>query len=151
MPDIMVALEYGQRPQFDDMTSIMVGARLPIFAASKQRPKQREMAALAAREEAQALSLLNETWAQLAEARAEAERARSLAELIESELLPLAAATTESARQAYQNGQADVMTWLQSQLAVNRLRIELLRLTTLFHTAHARIQSLLGETRGGSL
>ncbi len=74
-PDVMVGLAYGNRPQFDDMGTLMLGFSLPIWAGKRQIPMRREMAAMQASEEAMAGDLRNETFAQLTELRAEADRA----------------------------------------------------------------------------
>ena len=40
-PDITVTLGYGQRPQFEDLTTLMVGISIPLRAASRQLPLRR--------------------------------------------------------------------------------------------------------------
>lgn len=144
-PDIMVTLGYGQRPAFDDMTTLMVGFSLPLWAGSRQLPLRREMQAVQAMERARALELHNETFARLAELRAEAERARALTRLYESSILPQARAAVESALSAYRVGRVDYMTLVENEMTVNRYEIEVVRLTAEYHRAVAQIDALLGN------
>ncbi len=148
-PDFMISLGYGQRPQFDDMATLMVGISIPLFAGSRQLPMRREMLAMQAAEEAMEQDLYNETFARIAELRAEAERARRLIGLYATAVLPQAHASVESAMSAYRVGQVDYMTLVQSQMTVNRYAIEVVRLTADFHGAVAAIEALVGGRIGG--
>ncbi len=145
-PDLMFGVAYGQRPQFDDMASVMIGLNLPLRSGSRQGPLRREMEALEARSAALVDDLANETYAQLVEARAEAERARELGTLYATAIIPQAGAAVESALSAYRVGQVDYMTLVENQMTVNRYQIELVRITARFHQAVARIDALLGNT-----
>lgn len=147
-PDIMLSVAYGQRPQFDDMATVMIGVSLPLWAGGRQLPMRREMAAMQASEEGMARDLYNETFAELTELRAEAERARELARLYATAVLPQARAAVESALSAYRVGRVDYMTLVENEMTVNRYEIESVRLTARFHQAVARIDALLGEDGG---
>lgn len=147
-PDLMLAVEYGQRPRYNDMVSLMVGFSVPVFAGSRQLPMRREFEAMRAMEEAEAVQLRNETWARLAELRAMAGRARALAELYRTRVLPQAQAAVDAALSAYRVGRADYMTLVESQMTVNRYAIEQLRLAAEYHSAMAEIQALLGGAEG---
>ena len=149
-PDLMVSLSYGQRPQFDDMATLMIGFRLPIWAASRQLAMRREMQAMAAMEEAEALNLENETYAMLTELAADAERARSLAVLYRSSIVPQARAAVESALSAYRVGRVDYMTLIDNEMTVNRYEIESLRLAAEYHRAVAELEALMGTELGGT-
>ena len=144
-PDFMVTVGYGQRPQFDDMVSVMVGISVPLWAGSRQLPLRREMAAMQEGEEAMARNLHNETFAQLTEARAEAERARTLHALYETAIIPQARAAVESALSAYRVGQVDFMTLIENEMTVNRYETESVRLAASWQQATARIRALLGR------
>jgi outer membrane protein TolC len=148
-PDITVSLSYGGRPQFDDFVSLMFGIRLPVFAGSRQLPLRRELQAMQRMEEARELDLYNETFARLAELRAEAERARSLSRLYETSVLPQAQAAVESALSAYRVGRIDYTTLVVNEMTVNRYRIESVRLTAEYHRAVAQVEALVGTTLGG--
>jgi len=145
-PDVMVGVAYGQRPQFDDMASVMVGITLPLWAGSRQLPMRREMAAMRAAEEAMARDLYNETFADLTEQRAEAERARELSNLYATSILPQARVAVDAALSAYRVGRANYMTLVESEMTVNQYEIEQVRLAARYQQAVARIESLLGGT-----
>jgi outer membrane protein TolC len=49
-PDFAVTLGYGQRPQYDDLATIMVGISIPLWAGSRHMPLRREMEAVQAME-----------------------------------------------------------------------------------------------------
>ncbi|HLB38395.1 MAG TPA: TolC family protein, partial [Gemmatimonadales bacterium] len=66
-PDFTLGVAYGQRPQFDNMASLMLGIRVPLWARSRQLPMRREMQAMQAMADAEALDVYNETLAQLLE------------------------------------------------------------------------------------
>ncbi len=147
-PDLMLSVEYGQRPQYDDMLSLMVGVSLPIWAGSRQLPMRREADAMRAGEAAMARDLANETYAMLTELRAGAERARRLTALYQREILPQARAGVEAALSAYRVGAADYMTLVESEMTVNRYETELVRLAADWQRATAAIEALAGSAGG---
>ena len=148
-PDFMVGLGFGQRPQFDDMVSLMVGVSIPVWAGSSQLPMRREMQAMQLMEQAMERDLYNETYANLAEFRAAAERARKLSNLYDTSVLPQARAAVESALSAYRVGRIDYTTLVMNEMTVNRYQIENVRLTAEYHRAVAQVEALIGGTLGG--
>jgi len=148
-PDVMVTVGYGQRPQFDDMMTVMVGVSIPLWAGSRQLPMRREMQAMRFMKEAEAGDLYNETVARLTELRAEAERARALAQLYATAVVPQARASVEAALSAYRVGRVDYMTLVDNEMTVNRYEIESVRLTAQYHQAAAEVEALVGGTAGG--
>ncbi len=149
-PDFMVGLSYGQRPQFDDMATVMVGVSIPLFAGARQLPMRREMQAMQASEEAMELDLYNETFARLAELRADAERARNLSHLYATAVLPQARAAVDAALSAYRVGSVDYMTLVESEMTVNRYEVESVRLAAQFRQAIAEIEALVSTDLGGT-
>lgn len=149
-PDFTVSLGYGQRPQYTDMATIMVGISVPIFAGSSQLPLRREMAAEQAAREAEEQNLYNETFARLTELRADAERAARLAMLYRDAILPQARAAVESAFSAYRVGKVDYMTLVDNELTVNRYEIESLRLSADYQRNLAELEALVGDAIGGT-
>jgi outer membrane protein TolC len=101
-------------------------------------------------EQARATDLYNETFARLAELRAEAERARSLSELYATSVLPQAQAAVESALSAYRVGGVDYMTLVANQMTVNRYEIQTVLLIADYHRAVAGIEALVGGVSGGT-
>jgi len=147
-PDLMLSVEYGQRPQYDDMLSVMVGVSVPLWAGGRQLPMRQEMEAMRASEDAMARDLANETYAMLTELRAEAERARRLTTLYERDILPQARAAVEAALSAYRVGTADYMTLVDSEMTVNRYETELVRLAAAWQRATAAIEALTSPAGG---
>ncbi len=143
-PDLMIGVSYGQRPRFDDMVSVMIGFSIPVWASSRQLPLRREMQAMQAVEEARARDLYNETYARLAELRAQAVRARNLSQLYATAILPQARASVDAALASYRVGQVNFMSLVENQMTVNRYAIEGVRLLAEHHTAMAEIGALLG-------
>lgn len=149
-PDLMIGVSYGQRPRFDDMVSLMIGFSIPVWARSRQLPLRHEMQAMQAAQEAQARDLYNETYARLAELRAEAVRARNLSQLYATAILPQARASVDAALASYRVGQVNFMSLVENQMTVNRYAIEGVRLLAEHHTAVAEIGALLGAGLEGS-
>jgi outer membrane protein TolC len=106
------------------------------------------MAAMQAGDEAMARDLANETFAELTEMRAEAERARGLVLLYETSILPQARAAVEAALSGYRVGRVNYMTLVESEMTVNRYEIELVRLAAAYHRAVAGIEALVGGAGG---
>jgi outer membrane protein TolC len=144
-PDFVLQLAYGQRPEFVDLASLMVGVSLPIFSGSKQSREKEERRVLMSVEDARELDLHNETFARLAELRAQAQRARTLNQLYTTSLLPQARASVEAALIAYQVGNVDYMTLLTNQMTVNQFEVEQVRLAAEYQEAVAGIASLTGS------
>ncbi len=145
-PDLTLMVQYGQRPNFPDLATFMVGVSIPLWAGTSPRD---EAQALHVMEQSKELDLYNETFARIAEVRAEAERARSLAELYQTSILPQARAAVESAMSAYRVGRVDYMTLLANEMTVNRYRIESVRLTAEYHRAVAQAAAIVGTELEG--
>ena len=143
-PDLVVGADYAQRPRFADMLSLSVGVSIPLWAGARQLPMRDEALARRAAEEAAEIDVRNETFARIAEARAESDRALRLHDLYATSILPQARAAVESSLSAYRVGEVDFMTLVQSELTVHRYEIERVRLTAAYHTAAAEIEALLG-------
>lgn len=146
LPDFQIGLAYQARPAFPTMVSFMVGVSLPVFAASRQLPARREMAALQAMSDAELLGLRNETTAQVIEARARAERDRSLTRLYQEDILPQARAAVQSALASYRVGRINFMTLVDDQMTVNRYDIETWRLKADELQAMGDLAALTGGT-----
>ncbi len=144
LPDLMLGVQYGQRPRYDNMVSLMVGISIPVWAGARQLPLRREMQAMQAAREADQRDLGNETYARLAELRAEAERARTLSRLYATSILPQARASVEAALASYRVGQVNFMSLVDNQLTVNRYAIEGVRLLAEYQGAKAEIGALVG-------
>jgi len=147
-PDLMLGVSYGQRPRFDNMVSLMVGISIPVWAGARQLPMRREMLAMQSAQEADERDLYNETYARLAELRAEADRARNLSQLYATSILPQARASVEAALASYRVGQVNFMSLVDNQMTVNRYAIESLRLQAEYQSARAEVAALTGTSPG---
>lgn len=145
LPDLSVGVAYQQRPAFPDMVSVMVGVDLPLFAAAKQLPQQRDAAASRDVNRAELTDLRNETVAQVIEARARGARARDLAALYTRDVLPQARAAVQAALASYRVGQVNFMTLVDDELTVNRYETETFRLFADYQQAVADLEALAGR------
>jgi outer membrane protein TolC len=119
-----------------------------VWARARQLPLRREMLAMQSAQEADERDLYNETYAQLAELRAEADRARNLSQLYATSILPQARASVEAALASYRVGQVNFMSLVDNQMTVNRYAIESLRLQAEYQSARAEIGALTGADAG---
>lgn len=156
-PDLMIGISYGQRPAFEDMGSLMLGLKLPLWAGSRQLPMRRESEAMRAMAEAEAQDLYNRTYAELVELRAEAERSRRLSRLYATSIVPQARASVAAALSAYRVGKVDYMNVVENQMIANRYEAESVRLLADYWQAVAEIEVRIGgvlevslENEGGA-
>jgi len=139
LPDLQVGLQYGQRSgsmsdattgepmgrTTDRMGSLMIGATVPIFARSRQLRMREEAGAMSRMARADLLAMRAETRGRVGEAYASLGRARRLATLYRTTILPQAEATVASALAAYRVGSVDFMTLLDSRMTASRYREQL--------------------------
>jgi outer membrane protein TolC len=148
-PDLMLGVQYGQRPAADGterMASLMLGFTVPVFAHARQRAMTREAEAMQRMADAALAEAQVEVTAAIAEQLAELDRARELVTLYRREILPQAEATIESANTAYRSGTVDFMTLVDATLAANRYSLELARLLADYGTAFAALEATVGRT-----
>jgi cobalt-zinc-cadmium efflux system outer membrane protein len=91
------------------------------------------------------MAMRAETQAAVAEAYSNLTRARNLATLYRTTLLPQAEAAITSAFAAYRTGAVDFMTLLDSRMSLNRYRKELVELEADEGKAWADLEMLLGR------
>jgi cobalt-zinc-cadmium efflux system outer membrane protein len=147
-PDLTIGLQYGQRSGMDGterMGSLMIGGTLPVFARSRQLRMREEAAAMQQMSLADLMAMRAETQAAVAEAYSNLTRARNLATLYRTTLLPQAEAAITSAFAAYRVGSVDFMTLLDSRMSLNRYRKELVELEADEGKAWADLEMLLGR------
>ncbi len=155
IPDLQVGVQYGtQRGASIDgmgggrehMASLMVGASIPVFARSRQLQMRTEAAAMRQMAAAELASMRAETRGRIGEVYAELQRARRLAALYRTEILPQAEATVASAMSAYRVGSVDFMTLLDNRMSVNRYRQELATLDAEQGKAWSELEMLTGRS-----
>lgn len=153
LPDLQVGVQLGRTRMPADaagmsepqtMGSIMLGASLPIYPASRQRPMQAEARAMTRMAEAELEAMRADTRARLGEVHAMLDRAQRLAALYRTSVLPQADAAAASALAAYRSGVAEFMTTLESRLAATRYRQELVALDAEQGIAWAELEMLTG-------
>ena len=147
-PDLTVGLQYGQRRGemgLERMGSLMVGASIPVFARSRQLRMREEAAAMREMAAADLTAMRADTRARVTEAYANLVRARNLAALYRTTILPQAEATVSSALAAYRAGSVDFMTLLDSRMTVNAYLQELLALDAEQGKVWAELEMLTGR------
>ena len=147
-PDLQVGLQYAQRGGamgIERMGSLMVGATIPVFARDRQLRMRDEAAAMTHMAEADLAAMRAETRGKIGEAYANLTRARTLAQLYRTTVLPQAEATVASALAAYRVGTVDFMTLLDDQMTVNRYQQELYAIDADQGKAWADLEMLTGR------
>ena len=147
-PDLQLGVQYGQQrglmgPQ--RMGSLMIGAALPIFAKSRQLQMRDEANAMRAMAAADLASMRTETRGAVAESYANVLRARRLADLYRTSVLPQAEASVTSSRAAYRVSAVPFMTLIDAQMTLNRYRQELFTLESDEGKAWAELEMLTGR------
>ena len=147
-PDVQVGVQYAQRAGEmgkERMGSLMLGATLPVFARDRQLRMREEAAAMTRMAQADLAVMRADTRGRLGEAYASLERARRLATLYRTSVLPQAEAAAASAAAAYRVGAAEFMTLLDGRMTVNRYRQELHSLVADEGKAWAELEMLTGR------
>jgi cobalt-zinc-cadmium efflux system outer membrane protein len=147
-PDLTVGIQYGQRGSTmgtERMGSLMLGASLPVFANQRQLRMRQEAAAMRRMADAELAAMRAATRGSVAEAYAGLVRARNLAALYRTTVIPQAEATVASALAAYRVGSVDFMTLLDDRMTVNKYRQELYALESEQGKAWAELEMLLGR------
>ncbi len=144
-PDFTLGVQYQQRPQFPTMVSLMVGINVPIFAAARQLPMRREMAAMRDMASAELANLQNETVARIIETRARAVQDQNLIRLYRGSIVPQARAAVQASLSSYRVGRVTFMTLVDNQMTVNRYETETLRLLADYHQAVGELEALVGR------
>jgi outer membrane protein TolC len=147
-PDLQVGVQYAQRGGemgTERMGSLMLGASIPVFARDRQLRMREEAAAMTRMAQADLAAMRAETRGKIGEAYASLMRARSLARLYHSTVLPQADATVTSAMSAYRVGGVDFMTLLDDRMTVNRYKQELYALDADQGKAWAELEMLVGR------
>lgn len=147
-PDLTVGMQYGQRGSAmgtERMGSVMLGASVPVFASRRQLRMREETAAMRRMVESDLLAMRATTRGDVTEAYANLVRARNLAALYHTTIIPQAEATVASALAAYRVGAVDFMTLLDDRMTVNEYRQQLFVLEAEQGKAWAELEMLLGR------
>ena len=157
IPDLQVGVQYGQRTgtmtdaagmpeqRTERMGSLMIGATIPIWARDRQLRMRAEADAMRAMALADVAAMRADTRGRIGEAYAALVRARNLARLYRTTVLPQAEAAVASALASYRVGQVDFMTLLDDHMTVNQYREELATLEADEGKAWAELEMLTGR------
>lgn len=148
-PDLQVGVQYaqqgGEMGGTEHMGSLMLAASVPVFARDRQLRMREEAAAMKQMAQADVAGMRAETRGKIGEAYADLSRARNLARLYRTTVLPQAEAAVASAFAAYRVGGVDFMTLLDGQMMVNKYRQELFTLDADQGKAWAELEMLTGH------
>ena len=147
-PDLTIGVQYGQQGGAmgtERMGSAMVGASVPIYARSRQLRMREEANAMRQMAAADLTAMRADTRGRATESYANLMRARTLAALYRTTVIPQAQATVTSALASYRVGAVDFMTLLDDQMSVNRYRQELFTLEAEQGKAWADLEMLMGR------
>ena len=149
-PDLQVGVQYAQRGAdmgggTERMGSLMLGASIPVFARDRQLRMREEAGAMKQMAEADLASMRADTRGRIGEAYANLLRARNLARLYRTTVLPQAEATAASALSGYRVGGVDFMTMLGDRMTVNTFKQELFALNADEGKAWAELEMLTGH------
>jgi cobalt-zinc-cadmium efflux system outer membrane protein len=147
-PDLQLGVQYAQRGGemgAERMASLMIGASIPIFARARQLRMREEATAMTQMAEADLAAMRAETRGRIGEVYAMLVRARRLAQLYRTTVLPQAEAAAASALAAYRVGGVDFMTVLDDRMTVNEYRQELSGLEADEGKAWAELEMLTGR------
>ncbi len=148
-PDLQIGAQYAQRGGdmggTERMGSLMLGASIPIFYKDRQLRTRDEAGAMKLMAEADVAAMRADTRGKIGEAYASLVRARDLAQLYRSTVLPQAEATAASALAAYRVGSVDFMTLLDDRMNVNKYQQELFALDADQGKAWAELEMLTGR------
>ncbi len=147
-PDLSIGFQYGQNEMAgmgtERMGSLMLGVNVPIFARQRQLKMREEAAAMERMAEAERGDALAQVRARIGELLAEMGRARTLAELYRTEVLPQAEAAVQSAFSSYRVGAVDFMTLVDARMTVNEYEQELFALQAEYGRLVAELEMTIG-------
>ncbi|HEX6575764.1 MAG TPA: TolC family protein [Gemmatimonadaceae bacterium] len=147
-PDLQIGLQYGWRSGemgTEKMGSLMLGARVPIYARSRQLRMREEASAMRAMADADLKAMRADTRGRMTELYADYTRAKNLRALYTTTVLPQADATVTASFTAYRVGDVNLMTLLDNRTTVNRYHRELIALDAERGKAIAEMEMLLGR------
>ena len=150
-PDFTPRLMYGQRESRQDgigradEVSFTVTINLPVWRKNKLEPRVAEALSLRNQAINQHQVQRNEITANLRQQAATTEQSLMSARLYQTNILPQARLTVESAMAAYQVNRVDFLTLLDSQMTVFNYEINLVTALANYNKALAEIDFLVGK------
>ena len=149
VPDLTVGVQYGQQAGAtggtEHMGSLMFGVSVPVFARSRQLRMRDEAGAMREMAQSELAAMRAETRGRIGEVYVALVRARRLAQLYVTTVIPQAEAASASALAAYRVGSVDLMTVLDDRMTVNQYRQQLHVLDAEQGKAWAELEMLVGR------
>ena len=151
-PDFDVRLSYGQRDNAldgmkrSDMVSLTVAINLPVWRDGKLAPRVAEAQAMRERALNMYQAQRNEVAMKLRQQVAAAEQSLRSARIYQTDILPQARLTVESALAAYRVNRVDFLMLLDSQMNVFNYEISLVAAVSSHNKALAEIELLTGRS-----
>ena len=145
LPDVDVALSYGQRDGRTDMLSLSVSMPLPVNRGSRQDPGIEEAAAELAALEATHRGHVNDLKARVSDVYADLERDRTGLALLTTAMLPRGTAALQAATAGFQVARTDFLTVLANQTTLFQYETSYHRTLSDFAQNLAELQRLVGE------
>lgn len=145
LPDLGVALSYGQRDDRTDMLSLSVSMPLPVNRGSRQDPRVDEAEAELAALEAVHRGQVNELQARVSEVYADVERDRTGLALLTTAMLPRGTAALQAATAGFQVARTDFLTVLANQTTLFQYETSYHRTLADFAQNLAKLERLVGE------
>lgn len=147
-PDLTLGVQYALGRMDGDPRSMggaSIGFSLPIYAGKRQKKLREEAAALEGMVRAQLDDAIASVSSGVSQFLAELDRARTLLQLYQEDILPQAGAAVESSLSSYRVGAVDFMALIDSQMAVNRFEGEYFELLASYGAALARLEMTIGR------
>ena len=145
LPDLDIALSYGQRDGRSDMLSLSVALPLPFNRGARQNAWSTEAAAELAALEAEHRSHVNTLRAKVSELHADLERDRSRLALLTAGMLPQGNAALQAATAGFQVAGTDFLTVLTSQATLFQYETSFYRTLADFAKNLAELERVVGS------
>lgn len=144
LPDVDIAVQYGQRNGMRDMVTAMIAVPLPVQRGRKQDALAAEAAAELRALHAEHEAEVHRLRAEVARLVSEAERARAQLALYARSIIPQARAALTSATAQYEAGRGDFAALLESQTTLYGYDTQYDRLLTDFAKSVAELEQVVG-------
>ena len=145
LPDLDIALRYGQRDARTDMVSLSIALPLPLNRGARQGAWTAEAEAELAALQAELRNRVNTLRSSVAETHADLERDRSRLALLTTGMLPQGSAALKAATAGFQVARTDFLTVLANQATLFQYETSFHRTLTDFAQTLAKLERLVGE------
>jgi len=145
LPDVSVALSYGQRDGRTDMLTLNLAVPLPLNRGARQDAWSSAAAAELAGIEADHRDHMNHLHALIATLHADLERDRTTLALLTGSILPQADAALQAATSGFRVGNTDFLTVLAAQTTLFQYEINFHRTLADFARTLADLERVVGE------